>query len=68
MATKQPYSQSNEKEKKCLQKAVHRRIAEYALIVMVLFTIEPVFSYILIMAESSVALLVVLAKRGFGIQ
>ena len=57
-----------EKEKKCLQKAVHRRIAEYALIVMVLFTIEPMFSYILIMAESSVALLVVLAKRGFGIQ
>lgn len=57
-----------EKEKKCLREAVHRRIVEYTLIVIVLFTIEPVFSYILIMAESSVALLVVLAKRGFGIQ
>ena len=50
------------------RKEVHIRLAVYLLAVFILFVLTPALANTLIVAETAVALLVVLAKLGVGLQ
>lgn len=50
------------------RKSMYIRLSGYILIVLILFALMPCFSNTLIVAETAVAILVVLAKLGVGIQ
>ena len=55
-------------ELRTAQKGVHIRLAVYLLVVLILFAQMPLFANTLVVAETAVALLVVLARLGVGIQ
>ena len=50
------------------RKKVHIQLIVYLLVVLILFVLTPALANTLIVAETAVALLVVLAKLGVGIQ
>ena len=55
-------------ELRTARKGVHIRLAVYLLVVLILFAQMPLFANTLVVAETAVALLVVLARLGVGIQ
>ena len=50
------------------RKGVHVRLAVYLLVVLILFVLTPTLANTLVVAEATVALLVILARLGVGIQ
>lgn len=50
------------------RKGVHIRLAVYLLVVLILFVLTPTLANTLVVAEATVALLVILARLGVGIQ
>ena len=55
-------------ELRTARKGVHIRLAVYLLVVLILFAQMPLFANTLVVAETAVALLVVLARLGVGIR